>query len=273
MLEHNSANPDGDGPTAPTAIDTTVPHAARVWNYWLGGKDNYEVDRAAGEAFKEIYPAIEVHARAARAALGRAVRYLVADAGLRQFLDIGTGLPTVNNTHEIAQRLVPECRIVYVDNDPLVLAHARALLTSGPEGATQYIHADIRHPQRILAEAGELLDFTQPIGLILSGIFGLVPEEDDPWAVARELTAALPSGSYLVLFDEADTDPEATEAARRYAETGATPYFYRPVEQITAYFDGLEPVDPGLVYAAEWRPDIAVGAAHTTSFGGVAQKP
>ena len=254
-------------------IDTSVPHAARVWNYWLGGKDNYEVDRAAGEAFKELYPAIEVHARAARAALGRAVRYLAADVGLRQFLDIGTGLPTANNTHEIAQRAAPECRIVYVDNDPLVLAHARALLTSGPNGATRYIHADIRSPRRILDEAAELLDFTRPIGLILSGILGLVPEADDPWTLARELIAALPSGSYLVLFDEADTDPDATEAARRYAETGATPYFYRPVEQITAYFDGLEPVDPGLVHATQWRPDIANDAAPTTSFGGVARKP
>jgi hypothetical protein len=273
MAEQNSARPDDDGPAAPMVIDTTVPHAARVWNYWLGGKDNYEVDRIAGEEFKKIYPPIEVHARAARAALGRAVRYLVAEAGIRQFLDVGTGLPTVDNTHEIAQRLVPECRVVYVDNDPLVLAHARALLTSGPHGGTRYIHADIRRPRAILDEARELLDFTRPVGLILSGILGLVPEADDPWALARELVAALPSGSHLVVFDEADTDPEATEAARRYAETGATPYFYRPVDQIIAYFDTLEPVEPGLVYATEWRPTFEVGAAHTTSFGGVARKP
>jgi len=273
MSENDGApQDDGDG-MAPVVIDRSVPHAARVWNYWLGGKDNYAVDREAGEAFKKLYPAIEAHARAARAALGRAVRYLAADVGIRQFLDIGTGLPTVDNTHEIAQRVSPDCRVVYVDNDPLVLVHARALLTSGPEGATRYIHADIRDPRHILDQAGEILDFTRPIGLILSGILGLIPAEDDPWALARELTAALPSGSHLVLFDEADTDPEATEAARRYAETGATPYFYRPVEQIIAYFDGLDPVEPGLVHASEWRPDPTAVPAPTTSFGGVARKP
>src|SRR5712691_5743828 len=179
-------------------IDTTVPHSARIWNYWIGGKDHYPVDRAAGDQVIAMFPDITRMARSARAFLMRAVRYLVAEAGIRQFLDIGTGLPTANNTHEVAQTIAPESRIVYVDNDPLVLVHARALLTSTAEGATDYIHADLHDPEMVLREAAKWLDLTQPVGLTLMGVLGHV-SDDGAQSIVRKLVAGLPSGSYLVI--------------------------------------------------------------------------
>ncbi len=174
----DSSPTPGQG-TGPPEIDTSVPHSARVWNYWLGGKDHYPVDRAAGEQFREVFPEIVNAARASRQFLTRAVRYLAGEAGIRQFLDIGTGLPTADNTHEVAQRAAPACRIVYVDNDPLVLTHARALLTSTPEGATDYVDADLREPGKIVEGAARTLDFTQPVALMLMGILGHAADDDE----------------------------------------------------------------------------------------------
>src|SRR5215468_5447246 len=162
--------PAGPAPTPSPKIDTSVPYPARIWNYWLGGKDNYPVDRAAGEEYVKVFPGIVDIARHSRYFPARAVRFLAGDAGIRQFLDVGTGLPTVDNTHEVAQRVAPECKIVYVDNDPLVLVHARALLTSTPEGVCDYIDADLHQPATILTSARHILDFTQPIALMMLGI-------------------------------------------------------------------------------------------------------
>ncbi|MEV5536640.1 SAM-dependent methyltransferase [Saccharopolyspora shandongensis] len=256
-------------------IDTSVPHSARMWNYWLGGKDNYAVDRAAGDDFRALFPGIDFAARAGRAFLARAVRHLVVEAGVRQFLDIGTGLPTADNTHEIAQRHAPECRIVYVDNDPLVLAHARALLTGTREGVTDYIHADIRDPETILAGAADTLDLDRPVALVLFGILGLVPDEDDPWSLVRRLMEALPPGSYLALFDSPDTDPALLAARRKQAAAGAIPYHSRRPEQIAAYFHGLELLEPGLVPCTRWRPDEPPvdSPADLSTLGGIGRKP
>jgi S-adenosyl methyltransferase len=256
-------------------IDTTVPHSARVWNYWLGGKDNYEVDRAAGDQFRKVYPGIVDEARAFRYFLARTVRYLAGEANIRQFLDIGTGLPTVDNTHEVAQRVNPACRIVYVDNDPLVLAHARALLTSTAEGATDYIDADLREPKKILAEAAKTLNFTQPIALILSGILGHIADDEQARSIVRRLVDGLPSGSYLMLQDGTTLSKANEEALQDYNQSGAVPYNLRDPEQIVGFFDGLELVEPGVVPIQQWRPDVAPVAprAEVNGFGGIGRKP
>src|SRR6266480_7062398 len=184
-----------------TGIDTTVPHSARIWNYWLGGKDNFAVDREAGDAWTATFPGIRDVARASRSFLIRSIRYLAADAGIRQFLDVGTGLPTADNTHEVAQRAAPDARIVYVDNDPLVLVHARALLTSSPEGATAYIDADLREPDKILSspDLEGILDLSQPIALMLVAILHFIVDADAPYEIVADLVADLPSGSFLVM--------------------------------------------------------------------------
>lgn len=192
-------------PWISTPLDPHTPHSARMWNYWLGGKDNFEADREAGDAYASAYPQIVDVARHSRAFLGRAVRHLAEVEGVRQFLDIGTGLPTVDNTHEAAQRVNPECRIVYVDNDPLVLIHARALLASSPQGACAYIDADVREPQKILEAAASTLNFGEPIALMLLGILGHVTEDAEAQAIVRYLVSALPRGSFLVLNDGTDT--------------------------------------------------------------------
>ncbi len=236
-------------------IDVTVPHSARIWNYWLGGKDSYPVDRAAGDQFCEIFPGIVDIARTSRQFLARAVRYLAGEAGIRQFLDIGTGLPTVDNTHEVAQRVAPEARIVYVDNDPLVLAYARALLTSSPEGATSYIDADLREPDKILREAAQSLDFTQPIALMLMGIMGHITGYDKARSIVKQLVDGLRSGSYLALYDSTDTNEASVEAHRLYNEGGPVPYHLRSPDKIGRFFDGLELVEPGLVSVTRWRPE------------------
>jgi hypothetical protein len=257
-------------------IDNTVPHSARVWNYMLGGKDNYPVDRAAAEKVREVFPGMVDIARHSRHMLVRVVRFLTGEAGVRQFLDIGTGLPTVDNTHEVAQRIAPESRIVYVDNDPLVLVHAEALLTSTPEGVCAYIEADVRNPEAIVREAAKTLDFTQPIGLMLMGIMGLVGDYDQARSIVKELMAVLPSGSYLALYDGTDTDPAYAEALRGYnARSGAVPYTPRSTDQIARFFDGLELLEPGVVSVVRWRPDPHPWdePPEVACAGGVARKP
>jgi hypothetical protein len=256
-------------------IDSSVPHSARIWNYWLGGKDNYPVDEAAGDAFRELFPGITDLARGSRTFLGRAVRHLAGEAGIRQFLDIGTGLPTADNTHEIAQRVAPEARIVYVDNDPLVLAHARALLTSTPQGATDYLDADLHDPETILREAAKTLDFSRPVALTLMQVSGHIADYDEARSIVQRLLEALPSGSYLAFNDSVDTNKANAEATRRYNESGAVPYFLRSPEQLAGFFDGLEVLEPGVVPVAEWRPDPGVDAApdEVIALGGVGRKP
>jgi O-methyltransferase involved in polyketide biosynthesis len=236
-------------------INTAVPQTARIWNYWLGGKDNYPVDRAVGDQILEAFPAIVENARASRAFLVRAVRYLAGEAGIRQFLDIGTGLPTANNTHEVAQQVAPESRIVYVDSDPVVLAHARALLTSTPEGATAYIDADLRDPDTILREGAGTLDFTRPIAIMLMGILGHIPDDDQARSIVRRLMDAVPSGSYLTMNDGTDTSEEVVEAARIWNQSANPTYHLRSPERIARFFDGLELVEPGVVSPPRWRPE------------------
>jgi hypothetical protein len=253
-------------------IDTSVPHSARIWNYWLGGIDNYAVDREAGDAYAAVFPGIIDGARASRAFLGRAVRYLVGEAGVRQLLDVGTGLPTVDNTHEIAQQVAPECRIVYVDNDPLVLAHARALLTSAPEGATDYLDADMREPERIVRAAGELLDLTRPVGLLFMGVLGHIDDYSEARRIVNRLLGAMPLGSYLALNDAIDTDPAMRKAQQGYDDTGAMPYALRSPEQVAGFFDGLEMVEPGVVSVTQWRPDTPDTGPEVPGLAGVAHK-
>jgi hypothetical protein len=256
-------------------LDATVPHSARVWNYWLGGKDNYPPDRAVGDQVMAMFPDITRLARADRAFLGRAVRYLAAEAGIRQFLDVGTGLPTANNTHEVAQGIAPDSRIVYVDNDPLVLVHAQALLTSAPEGACDYIDADLRDTDKILAEAARTLDFTRPVGLMLLGIVGQVPDSDRPGSIVKRLMEPLPSGSYLTLSDGVNTSETFTEAVMHYNENSANTYHLRSPEQIASFFDGLEVLEPGVVPLMRWRPDATPfpDPEEVPGYGGMGRKP
>ncbi|GGQ10714.1 SAM-dependent methyltransferase [Streptomyces mutabilis] len=263
------------GPAAHQKIDTSVPHSARIWNYWLGGKDNYPVDEEAGDAYTAVFPGIVTIARGSRAFLRRNITYLVAEAGVRQFLDIGTGLPTADNTHEVAQRIAPESRIVYVDNDPMVLAHARALLYSTPEGTTAYIDSDVLDPESVLRDAARTLDFERPIALILSNILGHVADYDQARSIVTRLMDALPSGSYLSVNDGSrGVDPGFEEAQDAYNESGAVPYNLRTVDEITAYFDGLELVEPGVVSVPLWRPDADSPAPEPVAeHGGLARKP
>jgi hypothetical protein len=256
-------------------IDTSVPHSARIWNYWLGGKDNYEVDRAAGDAYRQTFPGIVDIARASRYFLTRGVRHLVREAGVRQFLDVGTGLPTVDNTHEVAQREDPACRVVYVDNDPLVLVHAQALLTSSAEGATDYVDADLRDPERILAAAAATLDFTRPVGLVLSDVLGHLADYEEARSVVRRLVAGLCPGSHLLLSHGVAHDPAAVEAQEEYNESGAVPYVLRTPAQVEGFFDGLELVPPGVVPMPEWHPDVPglVETPPNVGYGGLARVP
>jgi len=269
-----NAAPGSDSDSNPM-VDISTPHSARVWNYWLGGKDNYPVDREVGDQVREVYPEIIDIARESRAFLGRAVRYLAGEAGIRQFLDIGTGLPTADNTHEVAQRVAPDARIVYVDSDPLVLMHARALLTSTPEGATAYVDADVRDPETILTAAARTLDFTRPVALMMLGVLGNVADTDEASSIVKRLAGAVPTGSYLVVNDGTSrTDegaPAAAEAARRRQEAG-DPYYPRTPEQITRFFDGLELVRPGVVSTPLWRPEPGISPVPVSCYCGVARK-
>jgi O-methyltransferase involved in polyketide biosynthesis len=248
---------DSPSPVPAAPIDTTVPHPARIWNYWLGGKDNYAIDRLVGDQTIEAYPDIVEVARLQRAFLGRAIRYLAGEAGVRQFLDIGTGLPTVDNTHEVAQRIAPRSRIVYVDNDPLVIVHARALLTSAPEGVTNYVHADLHDPGTILAEAAKTLDFTQPIAITMLGIMIFISDDREANAIVKRLVDALPSGSYLVMSHTTNAihGARTDEAVRIWNEAGSVPMVIRSPGQIAGFFAGLELLEPGVVPVSQWRPD------------------
>jgi O-methyltransferase involved in polyketide biosynthesis len=260
-----------------TGIDTTVAHPARIWNYWLGGKDNFAVDRQVGEQLMSIFPELVDSARADRQFLARAVQYLAGQEEIRQFLDIGTGLPTADNTHQIAQHVAPESRIVYVDNDPLVLSHARALLTSTTQGKCDYLHADVRDPAAILSDAAATLDLARPVAVIMLGVLNFILDPDEAQAIVHRLVASIPSGSYLVIsHPTAEVDPElAMRVQQTWNRQGAVPMRVRTREEIVQLFGDLDLVEPGVVSCSRWRPgpvDIGeiVEVAH---FCGVARKP
>jgi len=260
----------------PSRIDTSVAHPARRYDYWLGGKDNFAADRESGDAIAAKFPAIRIAVVENRRFLRRAVTFLAEDAGIRQFLDIGTGLPTANNTHEVAQSIAPESRIAYVDNDPLVLAHARALLSSSPEGATAYVDADLREPEKILNDPDlrRTLDFSQPVALMLLAILHFIPDEDDPYRIVARLADPLPAGSYLVISHAtSDYLPPAL-----VAEIGAGRHGQgrlRTEAEFTRFFDGLDVVPPGIVPVAEWRAENELqprpAAADTAMYAAVAR--
>jgi O-methyltransferase involved in polyketide biosynthesis len=259
-------------------IDASVPHSARIWNYWLGGKDNYSADRAMGDQILQFFPEIVENARGNRYFLCRAVQHLVAEAGIRQFLDIGTGLPTVDNTHEVAQRIAPETRIVYVDNDPLVLAHARALLTSTPEGATDYLDVDVRDPETILRAAAATLDFSRPVALMLLGVMQFVADTDEAYAIVDRLLKALPAGSYLAFSHPTNAirGDRMDEAVRQWNDGGGSPKLtLRTPEQVARFFAGLDLLEPGVLSTALWRPELTgLGAPREIDdFGGVGKIP
>ncbi|MEU4690873.1 SAM-dependent methyltransferase [Actinoplanes sp. NPDC023714] len=260
-----------DQTTAPD-LKPEVPHAARIWNYWMGGKDNFAADRAAGDGVAQVYPEIVLMAKQSRKFLIRVVRHLTAEAGIRQFLDIGTGLPTMQNTHEVAQGIAPESRVVYVDNDPLVLVHARALMADTPEeGRTVHVDADYHDPQKILAEARKVLDFDEPIAVMFMGVLGYEPDLAVVASIVGEVMDATPPGSYLVLWDGTDTTPAVVEGAERLVRSGGVPYILRSPDAIGGLFDGLDLVEPGLVQLTAWRPDAAV--EWLDAYGAVARKP
>jgi hypothetical protein len=279
----SEAAPETAGITVPEAgpddappFDTSVAHIARVYNYWLGGKDNFAADRAAGEASMAAYPDIALSARANRAFLRRVVHFLAVEEGIRQFLDIGTGIPSANNTHEVAQSVAPDSRIVYVDNDPVVLAHARALLTSSPQGATAYIDADLRSVDQILAAAADTIDFSQPVAIMLMAILQHLSADDDPSGVVARLVAAVPSGSYLALSHPAkDIEAEKMAAmAERLNQMMAEKVTFRREAEVAVFFDGLELVAPGQVNVPHWRPGSDEEASSPAAlWGGVARKP
>jgi len=257
-------------------FDTSVAHVARVYDYWLGGKDNFAADRAAADQAIEAFPGIPLSARSNRAFQARAVRFLAGDAGIRQFLDIGTGIPMVNHTHQVAQAVAPESRVVYTDNDPVVLAHARALLTSSPEGRTDYVDADLCDPQTILDRAARTLDFSRPVAVMLMAILQHVDDASDPLGIVATLTGALPPGSYLALSHPAsDIDAEAmAKMAAVLNEMMAEKVTFRDRAAVAPFFDGLELVEPGLVQASKWRPASEVEASSPAAlWAGVARKP
>jgi hypothetical protein len=256
-------------------FDTSVAHSARVHDYWLGGKENYAADRAAGDAVIAAYPGIVMSVRANRAFLARVVRFLAAEAGIRQFLDIGTGIPSANNTHEVAQAIAPDARVVYVDYDPVVLAHARALLDSSPEGATDYIDADFRDYGAILQRAARTLDFSRPVAVMLIALLHLIGDDDDPYGIIGALMDALPSGSYLALSQVAsDIQAEQmAEAAKRYNRMARETQRHRNHAEVASFFTGMELLPPGLVPVQQWRPRSDFEAqAKSAMWGGVARK-
>jgi len=257
-------------------FDTSVPHIARVYDYWLGGKDNFAADREMGERTLQAYPNLVYSVRANRAFLARTVRFLAAEAGIRQFLDIGTGIPTANNTHEVAQRVAPQCRIVYVDNDPVVLSHAKALLKSDPHGACAYLDADLRDPEKILADAADTLDFSKPVAVMLIAVMHFVGDDAEADAIISKLTDACVPGSFVAMSHAAsDIDAEQqTEMVRRLNESIAEKATLRDRAGVAWLFDGLELVEPGVVRVSDWRPDSEFEAASPTGlWGGVARKP
>jgi len=243
-------------------IDTSVAHIARVYDYWLGGKDNFAVDREIGDMVLQVHPGTVLSVQANRKFLARAVRQLAANEGIRQFLDVGTGLPSGNNTHEVAQAVRPEARVVYVDNDPIVLAHARALLTSSPEGATAYLDADIKNTDEILAGAARLLDFSKPVAIMLVAVLHMLRDEEDPSGIVDRLMAAAAPGSFLVISHLAsDVQQEAmAEMGRRLNQSMTQQFTMRTRAEVTAFFDGCTLLDPGVVLTHQWRPDSEADA-------------
>jgi S-adenosyl methyltransferase len=264
-----------EGRDGPPLFDTAVAHIARVYDYWLGGKDNFAADRAAGDQAIKAFPNIPLSARANRAYQARVVRFLAGEAGIRQFLDIGTGIPTANHTHQVAQSMAPESRVVYVDNDPIVLSHARALLASHPAGATDYVDSDLRDPQKILDGAERLLDFSRPIAVMLMAILQHIGDEHDPYAIVATLMDAVPPGSYLSLSHPAsDIDAEAmAKMAIVLNQMIAEKVTFRDRAAVSGFFAGLELVEPGLVQASKWRPASEIEAASPAAlWAGVARK-
>jgi hypothetical protein len=257
-------------------IRTDIPHSARIWNYWMGGKDNYPSDRAAGDAGVEVDPGIKTMAVESRQFLVRTVRYVAGEAGVRQFLDIGTGLPTMQNTHEVAQSVAPEARIVYVDNDPMVLAHARALLVNTtPEGVTTYVDCDYNDPEQIVTDARNVLNFSQPIGVMFMGVLGHARTSEDLRRIVSTIMDAVPSGSYLTFWDGTTDSAAYVQLCENYAKTGGVPYVPRPADEIRHVFDGLELVPPGFVSITQWQAgetDVS-GIEPISAYGGVARKP
>jgi hypothetical protein len=279
MTSDEPAAPGGGtaGKTGSVPFDTSVAHQARVYDYLLGGKDNFAADRAVAEATLKVNPDLAPSAYANRAFLGRAIRYLAGEAGIRQFLDIGTGIPTAGNTHQVAQAIAPESRVLYVDYDPIVLAHARALLNSHESGATEYIDSDLRDTQTILDQAAKLLDFTEPVAVTLISILHAIPDDDDPHAIVARLLDAVPSGSYLALSHmgsdlmPSETLKEMDEVWKRKSQQQYTP---RSRDQVARFFDGTDLVEPGLVRVEEWRPEPGTGLARKSiMWSAVGRKP
>jgi hypothetical protein len=258
------------------SFDTTKAHQARVYDYLLGGKNNYAADREVAAEVVKLWPEVGFTARANRAFVGRAVRFLAAEAGVRQFLDLGTGIPAEGNVHEVAQAVAPESRVVYVDYDPVVLAHARALLDSSDAGTTEYIDADLRDTGTILARAGEVLDFAKPVAVTVVSILHVVPDADDPWAIVGAFMDAVPSGSYLAV-SHAGADLLDREMVQRLTDTwnsGAQQRMsWRSREQIARFFTGTDLVEPGLVPVDAWRPVPGVTEGGGSAWwGGVGRK-
>jgi hypothetical protein len=264
------------GPGRPLATYASVAHVARVYDYLLGGKDNFAADREAAEQAMRINPDIVSTARANRAFLIRTTSYLARQAGLRQFLDIGTGMPTNRNIHEVAQSIAPRSRVVYVDHDPIVLTHARALLTSAPEGVTDYLEADLREPGKILAEAAQTLDFSRPVAIMLIAVLHLILDRDDPYDLVGQLVDAVVPGSYLVISHAAsDLDTGAMiSMTNRLNELMAQQAVPRTHREVAAFFAGLDLVEPGLVRIPEWRPaSVSDTAVRAQMWGAIGRKP
>jgi O-methyltransferase involved in polyketide biosynthesis len=263
-----------DPALAGVALDTSVAHPARVYDYWLGGKDNFAADREAAERVIAVNPTVLPGVRANRAFLGRAVRYLAGEAGIRQFLDLGTGLPTAQNTHQVAQEIAPDCRIVYVDSDPIVLAYARALLTSAPEGATAYVPSDIRDTEKVLAGAAETLDLSKPVAVMALMVLQYIPDADDPWGLVRRVLGALPAASYLTVSDtvrDIDTGRVTAGTAQLNQRMGGTQLTLRTRPDFERFFTGLELVEPGVVPLPDWR---GPGSEHPIPcYAGMGRKP
>ncbi len=278
MTTQDAAGPPhsgaGDGKGGPD-FDTTIPHPARIYNYWLGGKDNFAADREAAEQVIATQPSILATVRANRAFLRRAVQYLAGEAGIRQFLDIGTGLPTADNTHEVAQSIAPAARIVYVDNDPVVMAHARALLIASDEGTTAYLQADARDPGHVLRESARTLDFSRPVAVMMLGILHYIPDADDPVRIVSQFMDGAAPGSYLAISEatrDIDTRSITQSAAQFNSQRVAAPFTPRTRAEIERYFTGLELVDPGLVPLPQWRT-LASSSEQIPAYVGVARKP
>jgi hypothetical protein len=272
--KESSVSPSDDAESPPPKIDPNVPHNARVWDYWLGGKDNFAADRQMGDQVRQMVPVIGQVARADRQFLIRAVRFLAGEAGVRQFLDIGTGLPTANNTHQVAQAIAPESAVVYVDNDPLVLVHARALLTSSPQGVTDYLDADVHDPGTILEHARKTLDFARPVGVMLLGILNFVLDTGEAQSIVRRLMDAVPAGSYLALsHPTSELGGDQVPAAMEFWNQHARPLIRsRTGAEIATFLDGLEVVEPGLVSCSQWRAG-SEEPVQVPQYGAVARKP